>query len=289
MANKNQLSLKEFEIFRTEKEKGLLKWFVIFSFLLLIGGLIAQFVDQNILKLGIISWDQFFILAISNTIFFSLIFIVWSRSYLLWLPKYLFAIYVPLLMATLIYFADPAYAKTISSGFLIVITIMGGMFYDLRLCAISALVGSAAYGIVLLYYSITGTPVPPYEIFLNYIFFLLGILSIGFIIERTRSFLTELLEKRRELMKKSEELEEAKEALEVKVKARTRELEELNQSLDEKVKERTHELESSRQQLQERVEELEKFYKLTIGRELKMIELKKEIETLKEEISKFRK
>jgi len=53
----------------------------------------------------------------------------------------------------------------------------------------------------------------------------------------------------------------------------------LQENLEKKVKERTKEL-------QEKVEELEKFHKLTVGRELKMIELKKEIKKLKEELEK---
>ena len=75
------------------------------------------------------------------------------------------------------------------------------------------------------------------------------------------------------------EAEESKKVLAIKVKARTRELEELTKSLDQKVKERTKEL-------QERVNELEKFHRLTIGRELRMAELKKEIKRLKEELEK---
>lgn len=69
-------------------------------------------------------------------------------------------------------------------------------------------------------------------------------------------------------------LEESKTVLQIKVKARTRELEELAKSLEDKVKERTKEIE-------ERLNELEKFHKLTVGRELKMMELKKELEKLK--------
>jgi len=74
-------------------------------------------------------------------------------------------------------------------------------------------------------------------------------------------------------------LEEAKIVLEIKVKARTKELKELAESLDEQVKERT-------QELQKRIEQLEKFHRLTVGRELKMIELKKEIEKLQKELKK---
>ena len=57
------------------------------------------------------------------------------------------------------------------------------------------------------------------------------------------------------------------------------ELKKLQEELDLKIKERTKEL-------QERVEELEKFHRLIVGRELKMIELKEEIERLKKKNNK---
>lgn len=97
--------------------------------------------------------------------------------------------------------------------------------------------------------------------------------------ERVRERTKELEEKTKKLEKMKEELEEAKTVLEIKVRARTRELQELNEALEQKVKERTKEL-------QEKVDELNKWYKLTVGRELKMIELKKEIEKLKKNIKK---
>jgi HAMP domain-containing protein len=84
----------------------------------------------------------------------------------------------------------------------------------------------------------------------------------------------------RELKNYQASLEESKSVLEVKVAARTRELRELAESLEEKVKERTKEL-------QGKVEELERFHKLAVGRELKMVELKKEIENLKKELQKY--
>ncbi|MBI5912970.1 HAMP domain-containing protein [Candidatus Azambacteria bacterium] len=62
--------------------------------------------------------------------------------------------------------------------------------------------------------------------------------------------------------------------LEQRVKERTGELEQLKAGLEQTVMERT-------QEMKEKMEELEKFKKLTVGRELKMIELKKEIEMLK--------
>jgi len=59
-------------------------------------------------------------------------------------------------------------------------------------------------------------------------------------------------------------------------------LKELQEKLEEKVKERTKELE-------EKIVQLETFQRLTVGRELKMIELKKEIEKLRTQLKKVEK
>jgi len=77
-------------------------------------------------------------------------------------------------------------------------------------------------------------------------------------------------------------LEETKETLEIKISARTKELEELAETREGIIEQRTKEL-------QERLEELEKFYQLAVGRELKMIELKKRIKELKEKLEKKQK
>lgn len=77
-----------------------------------------------------------------------------------------------------------------------------------------------------------------------------------------------------DLQHSQEELEEARTVLEIKVRARTRELQTLADSLEEKVQERTRTME-------EKVKELERFRKLAVGRELKMVELKKEIKQLR--------
>lgn len=77
-------------------------------------------------------------------------------------------------------------------------------------------------------------------------------------------------------------LEKEKNILEVKVKERTRELEELTKRQEEMIRERTKEL-------QEKIEELENFRKIAVGREVKMIELKEEIEKLKRELQQFKK
>ncbi len=77
-----------------------------------------------------------------------------------------------------------------------------------------------------------------------------------------------------EVKKAQEKLEDSKNVLEIRVAARTRELEDLAQNLEKNIQERTQELE-------EKVYELQKINKLMIGRELKMGELKEEIERIK--------
>ena len=70
-----------------------------------------------------------------------------------------------------------------------------------------------------------------------------------------------------------EEVEMARMILEVKVRARTKELKDFSEDLEKMVEERTRDLES-------KIEELERFSKLTVGRETRMIELKKKIKEL---------
>jgi hypothetical protein len=77
-------------------------------------------------------------------------------------------------------------------------------------------------------------------------------------------------------------LAEARDVLEIRVRARTKELQELVERQEEIIKERTKEL-------QEKIAELEKFQKIAIGRELRMVELKREIERLKKELEKYKK
>ncbi|MCD6270870.1 HAMP domain-containing protein [bacterium] len=103
-----------------------------------------------------------------------------------------------------------------------------------------------------------------------------------------------------QLQKLNQELEEAYKLAEKQVKERTKELEEERASLEQKIKERTKELEKLKQnleeevarrtkELKEKIEELEKIQKLTTGRELKMIQLKEEIERLKQELKRKKK
>lgn|GEM_PF-1476103 len=88
-----------------------------------------------------------------------------------------------------------------------------------------------------------------------------------------------LRSKTMELEETKRKLEDERRGLEKKVDERTKELEELAKSLEGKVKERT-------QKLEEKMEEANKFNKLAIGREMKMIELKKRVKELEAKLKK---
>jgi len=109
-----------------------------------------------------------------------------------------------------------------------------------------------------------------------------SVIYTDFFSGRLRNYINSLRISTKELTKKEKELREERASLTIKVKARTKELEELTQSLDKKVQERT-------KQLQTRINQLERFTKLTVGREIRMSELKKEIEKKEEEIKRLKK
>ncbi len=115
-----------------------------------------------------------------------------------------------------------------------------------------------------------------------YIFIQILALTISFlfIIENYGTLSENLKKNQEKLVKAQSEIEEAKTVLEIKVKARTRELQELARKQEEIIKARTKEV-------QGKLEDMERFQKLAVGRELKMIELKKEMENLKKGIKSF--
>ncbi len=84
------------------------------------------------------------------------------------------------------------------------------------------------------------------------------------------------------LKESHQQLKQAKDVLEVKIKARTKELEEQAEGLDEQVKKRTKEL-------QERIDEMERLHRLTVDRELRMVELKQKIRELEKQANTLKK
>lgn len=83
-----------------------------------------------------------------------------------------------------------------------------------------------------------------------------------------------------DLFRKQAFLEEEKEVLEIRVQARTRELQEMNQRLEKEVQKRTKEM-------KRKMEEYETINKLMVGRELKMVKLKKQLAKAKKIIRRM--
>ncbi len=84
-----------------------------------------------------------------------------------------------------------------------------------------------------------------------------------------------------DLGKAKQTMQEERDVLEIKVNARTKELNEINEKLEQEVGNRT-------EQIQKKLVELEKMSKLMVGRELKMIELKKELQDKEGEIERLK-
>lgn len=80
-----------------------------------------------------------------------------------------------------------------------------------------------------------------------------------------------------ELQKTQEMLEKEKVSLEARVESRKKELEKERKSLEERIQERRKELENEEARLRERAEEMEKFQKITAGREEKIKKLQAEL------------
>jgi len=98
---------------------------------------------------------------------------------------------------------------------------------------------------------------------------MLVVLGIFYFISEAAGTFSEALKVKTEQLRKSfEEEEESRKILEIRVKARTKELRELMDEQEGTIEQRTKEL-------QKKIKELEAFRKVAVGRELKMIELKK--------------
>ena len=80
MEKKTKPSFEEFEFFKSEKEKPLLRWIWIGNLFFLAITLIGQFVYQEILKVTLISWYHFWILLTANIFSFTFLSILWKKN-----------------------------------------------------------------------------------------------------------------------------------------------------------------------------------------------------------------
>lgn len=171
-------------------------------------------------------------------------------------------------------FAD--YAVVILLGYLAYQAVREKLF-GIKVILVEIFVGLMGVSLVIMPFFVGLLWQQALLVVLSILFCVFGYLSVKSTIKEYRE--KEILEQKvsertKELELAKIELEEANSVLEVRVKARTMELEKLNRTLEEKVAGRTNDLEA-------KIKALEAFQRITVSRELKMIELKKEIENLR--------
>ncbi len=241
---------------------------VLFSSILLLS-LVFQFFS-SLLKLQILSWDEYLLIfAIEFFAYLIILTILTSRAFI-FLGKYLAGIALIFGLTVVVMFLLPALGRPIILSY-VLIFIVFIFFRNPKTILFAGLVILCSYFYLFYNYPLKGILLPS----LDLPFILLNVGIIGFIAKNLQDHFLSLLYAQ-------DEIETAKTVLEIKVKARTRELRDLSESLEDQVEERTA-------SLQEKIEELEKFNRLTVGRELKMIELKEEIKKLEEELEKHKK
>jgi hypothetical protein len=242
--------------FAAEERKSLKV--LIFFYAVFILCAIFGFGAEKILKIQIMENWQFGAVVIAN-LFLGLLaaaIATWSKK--IFFAKYLLFIGTALMVTLEIIWTGSAWAFL---GYYLLV-LMATLFNSRKLSFFAGIISIIFFaGLINTFYKTS-----PSEIVVWFAYFLPGIAIAVFINNKNRLFITQVV-------KRQEEVEDAKTVLEIRVRARTRELRELADSLEAKVVQRTGELEG-------KIKELERILNLTVGREMKMIELKKRIKGL---------
>jgi len=241
---------------------------VVFSALLILS-LILHIVLQTLNK-GFLSWGEYFYFFAIFLLTFILLTVIKERGIGISLGKYIGGSSMVLLWTLTMIFAEPSLGRLIIFGYILIFVLIG-FFRDQKSVIFAGFLSLLSYGILFYTYSSKEILSPSLDIVLLFV----GCGVVASITNSLRKYYYNLLEAQ-------DEIEMARVTLGIKVEARTRELRELTESLDEQAKERTKEL-------REKIDELERFSRLAIGRELKMIELKEGIKKLKEELGRYKK
>lgn len=253
------ISLKDYFLEQRELERTRLLLILFFGFLL--GSLVLQSV-LGLLGEQILTWLEFsYLFVIGSFAYLSIFLMVIGKKGFAW-AKYLVGLTLisGLTIATL--FLTPSFSRLIILGYVLVFVFLS-FLYDSRAVLFTGVIALLSYVFLLVNFPIKGV-----------LFSTPDLISIFLSFGVTSFISRDLKDNYVNLLEAQDEMEIAKAALEIKVEARTRKLRELSKNLEGEVRERTRDLEI-------KVEELERFNRLSVDRELKMIELKKEIKDLK--------
>jgi hypothetical protein len=255
----------------TLRQKEIEESRVIIVFLLVLNFLFIIFqVGSYFLGKLFLAWDEFLMfLLVSFLTYFIIVTILGSKK-ALFLGKYIIITAAMAILTLVVIFLGENIGSRITISYLFLFMLIF-FFHNVKTVIYSGALALLSY-YFLFFSNFLKTDLSP---IFDIPIILAGVLVAGVININLRQYFSKLLEAQ-------DEADEARMSLEIKIQARTRELKELADGLEENIKTRTAEL-------QEKIDELEKFNKLTVGRELRMIELKKEIKELEDKLQKQKK
>ena len=255
------LSFKEYFLQKREIESARL---FLFLFLTLIAGSAVFQIVNVVLGRQSLAWLEYISLLISS--FLSAFVLLTSLSYRKSLSfiKY-FSVFAFILLFTMAVILFSFNLKNSIIIEYILLFALFSFFRDTKVILFAGLMSFLSYG--LLY-------------FFNHVFYPLFDLSAMALSVVIITYVTRNLQNSHvKALEAQDDAEIAQSSLEIKIQARTRELLILSQKLEEQVESRTKELKS-------KIAELERFNRLAIGRELKMIELKNKVKELEKNAKK---
>ena len=252
------LSFKDY--FLKQREVGETRFLIIIFSSALFFSFVFQVISTRIGP-PVFTQNQYFYIFLVGLIAYFFMLIIMERRWGISLGKYLASIFLVTELTLVVLFLNPLPSRLIIFGYIMLFIFMS-FSREFKAVLSAGLAAILSYAFLFFYY-------PQKEIFIPAED--LGIIIISLIII---IFVAKDLQKKYiDLLDVQDEIEMAKAALEIRVRARTIELKNLTENLEGQVKERTGEL-------REKVKEMERFNMLATGRELKMVELKKEIKKL---------
>jgi len=268
-------SLKEY--FLGQKEVGDIRFLVISFSVFLFLSCVFQTI-LSFFRIQVFTWEEFFYLSSVTLIVYLIMLTMSALRFGIFLSKYLAggSLVITLTMAVRFLaphtsdFAVCDFGKYLILGYLLILAAIS-FFRNPKPVLFTGLMAVLGY---LSLSSIFSVPYLTKDWFsgLDVIFLLISILMIAFITYNLQKYHFYLLETQ-------DDIEKSRASLEVKVALRTQDLQELSEGLKDQVEART-------QELRGKMEELERFNRLSVGRELKMIELKEEITKLEKKKKK---